>query len=318
MKIMKFGGKSLSSPQKMQNICKNIKKIYKNNKKIIIIVSAIGSTTDELINKSKQYYTKKISKRELDVLLTTGETQSSALLSIMLNDLGVPAKSFQAWQLNISTFGDFQSSKISYINKQPLLECLNNNCVAVISGFQGVNSENELTTLGRGGSDTTASAIGAIFDNPVEIYSDYDGVFCGDPRILNFKKIKQLNYSAMKNMSLAGAKVLETRSTEIAENFNINITCKQSDAFHKSGTIISNIEKSFISLSTINSLCKISINFSNINKFLLSKTVINELNNVNFYNLSINNNVIEFFIEEENKLNLIKKLSKKLNLITIK
>ena len=136
MRILKFGGKSLDNPEKVHKICKNIKKIYKIDKKIIIVVSAIGKTTDNLINLSKNYYKKNCASRELDALLSSGETQSAALFAIALCSIGIPAKSFQAFQLDISTFGDFQNSKIAYINKQPLLDCLNENKVAVVAGFQ--------------------------------------------------------------------------------------------------------------------------------------------------------------------------------------
>ncbi len=316
MKIIKFGGKSLDSIEKVQKICKNIKKIYKNDQKIIIIVSAMGSTTDDLLAKSQQYCFKKPSKRELDALLSTGETQSSALVALMLNSLGVPAKSFQGWQLELTTFGEHQNSKIAHINKRAILECFSENAVAVIAGFQGINKQNEITTLGRGGSDTTAAALGALFDHDVEIYSDFDGIFAGDPRVLNFKKIKNLCYSSIKNMARSGAKVLDAKSANIAKKFNFKIICKQSSAPAKRGTTISNIEDSFISVSTIENLTKLSINFSeDIDKLFLIKNVINSINSANFYNLTIKNDVIEFYIQTQNINDVILDLSTKLKLL---
>lgn len=313
---MKFGGKSLDCFKKVQKICKNIKKIYKNDKKIIIVVSAIGKTTDNLIETSKNYYKSNYSSRELDVLLSTGETQSSALFALALNSCGVPAKSLQAFQLNISTFGDFQNSRISYINKQPILECFENNQVVVVPGFQGINKNGEITTLGRGGSDTTAAALGAIFDCNTEIYSDFDGVFYGDPRCFNYKKIKTIDYDSMINIASTGAKVLEARAVEIAKGFNTQIICKQSSNQNLSGSTVSNIEKSFVSISKLDNLCQITINFSQNNDIiLLSKNVLNVLKNFKFYNFEINNNKITFYIDSLQKDKIEYCLASKLKLL---
>lgn len=319
MRIMKFGGKSLNSPEKVQKICKNIKKIYKNDKNIIIIVSAFGQTTDNLIKISQDYYKNKYSKREMDALLSTGESQAAALFSMQLNSMGIPAKSFQSFQLNIKTFGEHQNSLIAYINKEPLTECLNNQTVAVIAGFQGINNQNDITTLGRGGSDTTATAIGAIFNKNVEIYSDFDGVFAGDPRENNYKKLKSIDYQAMKNMAISGAKVLEKRATEIAQQNKIKIICKKSDNFSLSGTTISDLEKSFISISSINDLCQLSIDFSaDKNLILLIKNVLNSLINIKIYNFALKNNKIELLINQTQKQQFLKLLTQKLKLLKSK
>ena len=219
MRILKFGGKSLDTIQKVQNVCKNIKKIYKNDKKIIVVVSAMGKTTDLLIEKMSRFCGTHPSQRELDVLLSTGETESSALFASVLVSMGVPAKSFQGFQLNLETFGDFQNSKISYLNKKPLTDSMENGVVCVVSGFQGINKNGDITTLGRGGSDTTAAAIGSVFDHDVEIYSDFNGIFCGNPRFLNFKKIKRINKNTMITMAKNGAKVLDFRAAQIAKHY---------------------------------------------------------------------------------------------------
>lgn len=317
MRVLKFGGKSLSCVEKTQNICKYIKKIYKNEKKIIIIVSARGKTTDELIAVAKQYGYNN-SPRELAKLLSIGEIESASLFAIMLNNMNIPAKSFSAYELNIKVFGNYLNGKISYINKQPLLDCLNNQTIAIVAGFQGVNSNNEISTLGRGGSDTTAAAIGAIFDTNAEIYSDFSGIFCGDPRFLNYKKIKKANFQIMKQLANSGAKVLDSRAISIAENFNINIIAKSSSQPNKQGTLISktNIESDFINLSTLNNLCKVSINFSNELKLkFIIKNVLLCLNNINFYNLNIKSNQISFIINNENQLKVVSDISKKLKLL---
>lgn len=316
MRILKFGGKSLSDSIKTQNICKFIKNIYKNDKNLIIIVSAVSSTTDDLISLSKSYGGDNF-QRELAVLLSTGETQSSALFAMMLCSLGVPAKSLQAFQIEISTFGAYNDSKIAYINKSKIEKCINGGYVAVVSGFQGINSDGEITTLGRGGSDTTATAIGAIFGCDVEIYSDFDGVFCGDPRYLNYKKIKSIDYDSMIGMAHGGAKVIDARSTEIAKNFGINIISKSSAQPNKSGTkILPMVESDFISISTIDNLSKITIVASEDSKIeRIVKISLQILKNIKFYNFSINLKKISFFIKNDDKPKVLPNLSKKLNLL---
>lgn len=317
MRILKFGGKSLATPEKVQNICKYIKKIYKNDKEIIIIVSAMGKNTDSLIMESKDYcLANQPVTRELDVLLSTGETKSSALFAMALNSVDVPAKSFQAFQLQISTFGDFQNSKVAYINKTPLEKCLSQGIVAVVSGFQGINKNNEITTLGRGGSDTTACAIGAVFNHNVEIYSDFNGVFCGDPRTSKYKKINKINHSHMLTLSKSGAKVLDARAVLISKKFNLDIFCKSSSSPLLSGTLVSSIEDKFVSISTKDDLCEISIVFSDISKInFIIKNVLNEIKNVKFYNLTLENDKISFLINKKYKHEILINLSKKFNLL---
>lgn len=317
MRILKFGGKSLSTIEKTQNICKNIKKIYKKDKKIIIIVSAIGNSTNNLLTLAENYSPKKIQNRELAKLLSTGETISSSLFSMMLNSMNIPSKSFSAYELEIKTFGDPLESRIAYINKSKLNECLNNNIVSVISGFQGINSNNELTTLGRGGSDTTAVAIGAMFDNPVEIYSDYNGIFSGDPKILNFKKLKSASLNIMLKMARAGAKVLDHRAVNLAKDNNVKIISKSSTDFNKKGTEISMLESDIIAISEISPLVKITINFSNPDKLnFIIKNVLSCINNEKFYNFTINFDEISFLINESKRLSILNQLSKKLNILS--
>lgn len=316
MRILKFGGKSLSSIKKTQNICKNIKKIYKNDKNIIIIVSAIGKTTDNLLSLASTY-SKNLYPRELAKLLSTGETTSSALFSIMLNSMGVPAKSFSAYELEISSFGDPLNSKIAYINKSKINECLSNNTVAVVAGFQAINQNNEITTLGRGGSDTTAVAIGTLFDTKVEIYSDFNGIFSGDPRILKFKKIKSASYDIMIKMAKAGAKVLDYNATKIAKQNNIKIISKSATEFNKKGSDVVAIENDTIAISEISTLSKITINFSNINRLnFIVKNVLSCLKYTKFYNFTLENDEISFLISSNEKLSIINNISKKLNLLS--
>lgn len=316
MRILKFGGKSLSSLQKMKNICRFLKKIYKADKNIIVVVSAMGETTDSLTKLAKEFGYTESCKRELATLLSTGETKSASLLAILLSSINVPAKSLQAFQLQIKTFGDHLNSRISYINKEEILSCFKENKIVVVAGFQGVNSLNETTTLGRGGSDTTAAALGATFDKDVEIYSDFDGVFAGDPKVLNYKKLKSIDYDTMISMAFGGAKVLDARATQIAKDNSIKIHAKSSYALNSSGTIVSDIECDLITISCFDHLTKITITFTNKNNIqYIAKNVINALKDINFSNLTLNSNNLSFFIPQSDKTSVIKSISSKLKLL---
>ena len=317
MRVLKFGGKSLDSKEKFKNVCEFIKEIYKTEKQLIIVVSAIGNTTNELLNLSEEFGNNKNSSNlELAKLLSTGEIQSASLFSMRLNSIGVPAKSFSGKDIELKTFGDYNNSRISYLNKSILKKYLTKNIVAVVAGFQGVNSSGEITTLGRGGSDTTAVALATVFNVSAEIYSDYDGVFLGDPKENDFKKINLLSFESMKQMSKCGSKVIDYRAISLAKNFKTKIISKSSSEPNKNGTIISNLESDIISISKTENLCKISIFFSNENKLnFIIKNVFLILNKYNFYNFSLNKNIIEFFILKENTNEIYTLISQKLNLI---
>jgi len=316
MRIMKFGGMSLESKEKTQKICKYIKKIYKKEKQLIIIVSAMGKTTNNLLEKAKEFSNKKPIPRELDLLLSTGETVSCSLVSMMLNSMDVKAKSFTAQSLNIKTKGNFQNSRINFIDRKILEKCLENNIVAIVAGFQGINDFGDITTLGRGGSDTTALAIGALFNHNVEIYSNYDGVYFGDPELLPFKKAKQININTMLKMSLCGAKVIDSRAITIAKNKNVEIISKSATSPKRSGTSINQIESNIISISKISNLSLISIVFDDELqlKFIL-KNVNLLISNYKIYNLSQNFNKLQFLVETAFEKEIILFLSKKFNLL---
>lgn len=316
MRIMKFGGMSLETKEKTQKICKYIKKIYKKEKQLIIIASAMGNTTNSLIQKATSFGGEKPNPRELDFLLSLGENESVALIAMMLENMGVPAKSFNSSSLEIKTYGPHQNSKIESINKIPLEDCLYKNVVAVVAGYQGTNENGETTTLGRGGSDTTALAIGSIFNCPVEIYSNYEGVCLGDPNILPFKKAKQISFKTMQLMSSNGAKVIDSRAVAIAKNNNIEIISKSSSAPTKKGTIINAIESNIISISKISNLSLISIVYDNDDRLkIITKNVFFLANKYKIYNLELKNNLIQFMVKSELENKIILFLSKKLNLL---
>ena len=223
--IQKFGGSSVSDTDKIKLIAEKIQKRVLQGNKLIVVASAMGKTTDELMKLAKEISAKP-DPRELDMLLTTGEQISISLLAIALNRLEVKSKSLDAFQAGIMTTGDFNEARIKNIKSQKIFDLLEEYDVITIAGFQGINEEGDLTTLGRGGSDTSAVALAAALNAPCEIYSDVDGIYTCDPRLHpNAKKLKHVTYDEMLEMASLGAKVLHSRSVEIAKKFEITLYC---------------------------------------------------------------------------------------------
>ncbi len=222
--VQKYGGSSVATTEKIKAIAEKIKN-KSNEQKHIVVVSAMGKTTDQLISLAKEVSSNPV-PRELDMLLTTGEQISAALLSMALNEINIKAISLNGFQAGIVTTPDFNSARIISIDKDKILNLLDENDAIVITGFQGVTEENELTTLGRGGSDTSAVALAAHLGFDVEIYSDVAGIYTTDPKLHpNAKKIKYISYDEMLELAGSGAKVLHSRSVEIAKKYNIKIYC---------------------------------------------------------------------------------------------
>lgn len=222
--VLKFGGSSLADNIKLNIVANKIIDFYSQKKKVIVVVSAQGKTTDNLIKEAKELsYTP--SDREMDVLLSTGEQISISKLSILLNRLGYPAVSLTGWQAGIHTSKTNQEAKIEEINVSRIEQELEKNNIVVIAGFQGINEIGDITTLGRGGSDTTAVAVAAaIKADHCYIFSDVDGVYSTDPnKIAEAKKLENLSYEEMLDLSNEGAKVLHNRCVEIAQKYNVLI-----------------------------------------------------------------------------------------------
>lgn len=315
MRILKFGGKSLETLEKTQKICKNIKKIYEKDKQLIIIVSAMGNTTNNLIEMVKVFEPENFSKRELDALLSTGESVSCSVFAMALRSIGLPAKSFQGWQIGIKTFGEHQNSLITSIDKSKLQKCLDENTIAVVAGFQGVNTSGDITTLGRGGSDTTAAAIGAIFNTNVELYSDFNGMFTGDPRQGTFKKLSSLSLNQLDRVSKLGSKIVSNRAVKIAKNNNITLFLKSSSKPFLKGTVASSIEKENIIIVENNNLCEINIDFQNNSKLdFYVKNVFLLIKKFKLYNFNVNFNKITILVNQSDKNKIISILTKKLKI----
>lgn len=226
--VQKYGGSSVADPEKIRNVASRIAIKVNKGYKVIIVVSAMGKSTDGLINLAKQVSANP-DPRELDMLLSTGEQVSVSLLSMALNDLGLRSKSLNAFQAGIRTTDDFNEAKILNFDSEKILGLLEELDTLVVTGFQGVTDEGEMTTLGRGGSDTSAVAMAASLKVDCEIFSDVAGIYTIDPRLYPAaKKIKFIAYDEMLEMASLGAKVLHSRSVEIAKKFDIKIYCGSS------------------------------------------------------------------------------------------
>jgi aspartate kinase len=241
--VKKYGGSSLSTVKRIQSVAKDIKGCYSSNSSIVIVVSAMGSETNSLINLVKRI-SHQPAPRELDMLLSTGEQKSIALLTVALNAIGIKAKSFTGHQSKVLTNTHHSNARILEINTGEILKAIEQGFVCVVAGFQGVTSIGEITTLGRGGSDTTATALAAALDADIcEIYTDVDGVYTMDPN--NYSKARKINkitYDEMLELSKLGAQVIHPRAVEIAAKFNIPLIIKSSFT-NTVGTIIHRKEK---------------------------------------------------------------------------
>ena len=237
--ILKFGGTSVGSVEKIKKVAKLIKKNKSKNKKIIVVSSAMSGVTNEYIKKSQQI-SKNFDKSEYDVLVSSGEQVACSLLAGSLKDIGVKSRSWLSWQIPIITEGDHKASKISYINKKDILKYINSGGIPIITGFQGISKENKLTTLGRGGSDATAISIAKFFNaEDCIIYTDVEGVYTTDPNVNHrAKKINKISFDEMLEMSSLGAKVMQPISIQDAMINNVKINVRSTFKDNK-GTIIS-------------------------------------------------------------------------------
>ena len=238
--VLKFGGSSVSNNGNLKLVANKIIDFKNNNKNIVVILSAQGKTTDKLINEAYEL-TEEVDKRELDALVSCGEQMSAAKLSILLNSLGFPSISLTGWQAGIYTNNTNQDALIETINTERICSELESGNIVIVTGFQGINENLDITTFGRGGSDTTAVAIAAALKaKNCYIFSDVDGIYSSDPnKVQESKKLTKLSYDEMLELSNEGAKVLHNRCIEIGEKYNIPIITKST--FNDNyGTVISN------------------------------------------------------------------------------
>ena len=236
--VQKFGGTSVGSVERIDAVAEIIKNASISNQ-VIVVVSAMGGETNKLIELSK-HFGENPNKREFDALVSTGETVSSALLAMALHSKGIKAKSYSASQISMKTTDSYSKAKILDVDADKILEVVKDNTIPIITGFQGVTEGGDVTTLGRGGSDTTAVAIAAqVGAMRCDIYTDVDGIYTTDPKIVsNAKKLDSITMEEMLELAGQGAKVIQTRAVEFANKYNVPVRVLSSFNDGK-GTLIS-------------------------------------------------------------------------------
>ncbi|NLO09871.1 MAG: aspartate kinase [Clostridiales bacterium] len=248
--VKKFGGSSVADKERIFNVAKRVEEDYKDGNEIVVVLSAMGKQTDTLIQMAKDI-NPNAPKREMDMLLTTGEQVSVALMAMALDALGVPAVSLNAYQVAMHTTSVYSNARIKRIDTDRVRNELQNRRVVIVTGFQGVNKFDNYTTLGRGGSDTTAVALAAaLHADKCEIYTDVDGVYSADPRIVpTARKLDEITYDEMLELASLGAGVLHNRSVEMAKKYGVQLVVRSS-INQNEGTIVKevvNMEKMLVS-----------------------------------------------------------------------
>ena len=247
--VQKFGGSSVADAARVKNVANRVVETYKAGNQVVVVVSAQGDTTDDLIEKANEI-NPQASKREMDMLLSSGEQISIALLAMAIEALGCPVISLTGWQAGFKTNAVSGNARIDTIDTARLHSELDKNNIVVVAGFQGIDKYDDITTLGRGGSDTSAVAIAAAMRaDKCEIYTDVDGVYTADPRICkSARKLDEITYDEMLELASLGANVLHNRSVEMAKKYNVQLEVRSS--FEKTpGTVVkevTNVEKMLI------------------------------------------------------------------------
>jgi aspartate kinase len=235
--VMKFGGSSVGDAERMKRVANRVVETQRAGHRCVVVVSAMGDTTDDLIDLAKQISTVTPPAREMDMLLTTGEQVSVALLSMAIHSLGQAAVSYTGWQAGMYTAAVHGKARITDIKPERILKALNQGNVVIVAGFQGMTEDGEITTLGRGGSDTTAVALAAAIKADVcEIFTDVDGIYSTDPRVVKCaRKLPEITYDEMLELANLGAAVLHPRAVEYAKNYNVPLVVRSSFN-HNAGT----------------------------------------------------------------------------------
>lgn len=248
--VQKFGGSSVANVERLYNVAGIVTKTYEAGNDVVVVVSAQGDTTDDLIAKAKEVNANP-SKREMDMLLSAGEQISASLLAMTIEKLGYPVVSLLGWQAGFLTSSAYGSARIKRVQPDRIRKELDKKNIVVVTGFQGINRYEDMTTLGRGGSDTSAVAIAAVMNADLcQIYTDVEGVFTADPRkVKNARKLNVISYDEMLELASLGAQVLNNRSVEMAKRYDIELEVLSSMT-KKPGTIVkeaSKMEKMLIS-----------------------------------------------------------------------
>ena len=241
--VKKFGGSSVANKQRIFNVAQRCAEDYRKGHDVVVVLSAMGDTTDELLRKAEEI-NPKATKRELDMLLTTGEQVSVSLMAMAFQAMGIPAISLNAFQVSMQSTSKYGNARFKRIDTDRITHELENRKIVVVTGFQGINKYDDYTTLGRGGSDTTAVALASVLHADVcEIFTDVDGVYTADPRVVkNAKKLKEITYDEMLELATLGAKVLHNRSVEMAKKYGVTLIVRSS-LTNEEGTVVKEVVK---------------------------------------------------------------------------
>lgn len=314
--VKKFGGSSVATLEHIKKVANFIKK--SGDKKVVVVVSAMGKTTNNLLSKVQEISPNKSCDREIDQLLSTGEIESVSLLALRLNKIGVPAVSLNGRQAKIHTNSQFGNAHINSIDINQIVYYLKQKKVVVVAGFQGVDKFGNITTLGRGGSDTTAVALASALKADCQIYSDIDGIYRCNPHYYNSKKIiKEIDYDSMLEMAFNGTKAMEVRAVEIAKKYDTKIYLSKSLNMNKNkGTYILKKDFEYVkiqSLSVKENLEFIKISFKKDeekNCDVIYKLLKLDCNFDSFKKREFNNKIEYTFCIENKKLKDLKKIFK--------
>ena len=241
--VQKFGGSSVADTERIQRVAWIIAEKYTEGNDVVVVLSAQGDTTDDLIEKAREINASP-SKREMDVLLSTGEQASIALMAMALEKLGLPVVSLTGWQIGMQTNSEYSNARIKDVSGERIKAELDRRRIVIIAGFQGINKYDDITTLGRGGSDTTAVAIAVVLHADLcQIYTDVEGVYTADPRkVIGTRKLQEITYDEMLELASLGARVLHNRSVEMAKRYNVNLEVLSS-FIRNPGTIVKEVTK---------------------------------------------------------------------------
>ena len=314
--VLKFGGSSVADNDKLQTVAKKIIKLYDDENNIVVVVSAQGKMTDNLIKQAKELSLKP-NKREMDVLLSVGEQITTAKLAILLNYLGYEAISLTGWQAGIHTNSDNQKAKIENIDLTRIKQELEKRKIVIVAGFQGIDENNNITTFGRGGSDTTAVALSAVLKaQKCYIYSDVDGIYTADPnKIKDTKKLKNISYEEMKELSSEGAKVLHDRCVEIGEKYNVPIVTESTFNNNPGTEITRKLENSGAKSIVKKDVSRISIigyGISSTDEILEKILKIANKNGLEIFNIDFTKTKISIVFKEIVKNEILEEFHKEL------
>ena len=249
--VQKFGGSSVADADKIRNVARIITETYRRGHSVVAVLSAQGDTTDDLIAKAAEINPNG-SKREMDMLLSTGEQISCSLCAMAIEAMGYPVISLTGWQAGVRTNSAYSNARIKRVAPERILAELDKKCIVIVTGFQGINKYDDITTLGRGGSDTSAVALAAsLHADLCQIYTDVDGVYTADPRhVKGAKKLDEITFDEMLELATLGAQVLHNRSVEMAKRYNVNLEVLSSFSGNpgtKVKEVVKNVEKTHVS-----------------------------------------------------------------------